>query len=88
MKRGGMKQRVARDDAAVGHQHAGQPVFLVDDELLDGALDDADGASKELGPLDVGQDLGCEVDEVVWVHWRTIWWRTIWAYRNAPVFHR
>ena len=44
------EQRVAGHDTAVGHLYAAEPV-VVDDELLDGALDDADGARDELRAL-------------------------------------
>ena len=60
------EQRVAGDDAAVVHLYAAQVVLVVDDQLVDGALDDADGAGEQLGPLGVGEDVGWgEVDEVV-----------------------
>ena len=59
------EQRVAGHDAAVAHLHAAQLV-VVDDQLLDGAFDDADGAGDQLVPLDGGEDVGRgEVDEVV-----------------------
>jgi hypothetical protein len=39
---------------------------VVDDELVDGAFDDAYRAGEELGPFEVGERLGWgEVDEVV-----------------------
>ena len=60
------EQRVAGDDAAVVHLHAAQVVAVVDDELVDGAFDDADGAGEQLGPFGGGEDVGRgEVDEVV-----------------------
>ena len=60
------EQRVAGDDAAVAHLHAAQVVRVVDDQLVDGAFDDADGAGEQLGPLGGGEDVGRgEVDEVV-----------------------
>ena len=41
-------------------------VGVVDDQLVDGALDDADGAGEQLGPLGGGEGAGWgEVDEVV-----------------------
>ena len=39
------EQRVPGDDAAVAHLHAAQLV-VVDDQLVDGAFDDADGAGE------------------------------------------
>ena len=60
------EQRVAGDDASVAHLHAAQPVAVVDDELVDGAFDDADGPGEQLGPFGGGEDVGRgEVDEVV-----------------------
>jgi hypothetical protein len=39
---------------------------VVDDQLFDGAFDDADGAGEQLGPLGGGEDVGWgEADEVV-----------------------
>ena len=65
-KRGGTNSASRGHDAAVGHLDAAQPVVVVDDELLDGAFDDADGAGDQLGPLGGGEEVGRgEVDEVV-----------------------
>ena len=64
-KRGRHEQRVPGHDAAVVQLHAAEPV-VVDDELLDGALHDADRAGQQLGPLGGGEEVGRgEVDEVV-----------------------
>jgi hypothetical protein len=56
------EQRVARDDAPAGHPDPDQLV-VVDDELLDGALHDADGAGGQLGAphpaAGPGQDQCC-----------------------------
>ena len=65
-KTGRHEQRVAGHDTAVVHLHAAQAVVLVDDQLFDGAFDDADGAGEQLGPLGGGEGVGWrEVDEVV-----------------------
>ena len=53
-ERGADEQRVARHDPAVVQLDAGQPVVL-DDEPLDGALDDADGAGDELSRCSRGE---------------------------------
>ena len=65
-KRGGTNSASAGDDAAVAHLHAAQVVRVVDDQLFDGAFDDADGAGEQLGPLGGGRGCqgGGEVDEV------------------------
>ena len=52
------EQRVARDDAAVAQLHTAQLDGVVDDQLLDAALDDGDGAGEQLGPLGGGEDVG------------------------------
>ena len=60
------EERVAGHHAAVGHLDAAESVVLVDDELLDGAFDDADGAGHESGAFGRGEQSGWgEVDEVV-----------------------
>ena len=65
-KRGGTNSASRGNDAAVVHLHAAQLVRVVDDQLVDGAFDDADGAGEQLGSLGGGEDVGRgEVDEVV-----------------------
>ena len=63
---GRYEQGLAGDEAAVAHPHAAQTVGVVDDQLLDGAFDDADVAGDQLRPLSGGEKAGrSEVDEVV-----------------------
>src|SRR3954464_6634069 len=52
------EQRVNWKNAAVAHLHAPQPVRIVDDELVDGAFDDADTAGQHLGSLVGGKGVG------------------------------
>src|SRR5664279_3469806 len=60
------EQCVDRNDASVAQLHAPQLVHVVDDQLVDGALDDADTAGEQLGSLNGGEDVGrSEVGEVV-----------------------
>src|SRR3954470_22434297 len=60
------EQRVNRKNAAVAHLHAPQLVRIVDDELVDGAFNDADTAGQHLGSLVGGKGVGGrQVGEVV-----------------------
>ena len=59
------EQCVPGQDTAVTHLHAAQLV-VVDDQLFDGALDDADGPGDQLVPVDGGETVRWgEVDDVM-----------------------
>ena len=56
-KRGGTNSASRGTTQPSLHLHAAQPV-VVDDQLLDVALDHADGAGDQLGPLGGGERSG------------------------------